>query len=45
MEQVMMETYGEEEATEIFTAFGEAVHHWESFIVRHRPDLSGAGGM
>jgi hypothetical protein len=44
MEQVMMETYGEEEAMEIFYAFGEAVNHWESFIVRHRPDLSGAGG-
>lgn len=45
MEQVMIETYGEEEAMEIFTAFGESVHHWESFVVRYRPDLSNVSGM
>ena len=45
MEQVMMEAYGEEEAMEIFTAFGEAVHHMESFVVRYRADLSNVSGM
>ena len=45
MEQVMMEKYGEEEAMEIFTAFSEAVHHTESFVVRYRRDLSSGGGM
>jgi hypothetical protein len=45
MEQMMAEKYGEDEAQEIFTAFSEGVDHWESFIVRHRPDLSGADGM
>ncbi len=45
MEQVMVEAYGEEEATRIFTAFSEAVHHWDSFVVRYRPDLSLLQGM
>lgn len=45
MERVMMDTYGEEEAMRIFTAFGESVHHWESFVVRYRPDLSLLQGM
>jgi hypothetical protein len=45
MEQVMIEHYGEEEAMEIFTAFGESIHHWDSFIVRARPDLSLISGM
>jgi len=45
MEQVMTDMYGEDEAMEIFTAFSEAVHHWDSFIVRARPDLSGGNGM
>ena len=45
LEQVMMEMYGEEEAKGIFGAFSEAVHHWESFVVRIRPDLSSPGGM
>jgi hypothetical protein len=43
MEQVMVERYGEEEARAIFNSFSEAVHHWDSFIVRHRPDISGSG--
>jgi len=45
MEQVMTEAYGEEEAMQIFTAFSESVHHWESFVVRYRPDLSLLQGM
>jgi hypothetical protein len=45
MEQAMVQQYGEEEAMEIFTAFSEAVHHWDSFVVRYRPDLSSARGM
>ena len=45
MEQVMMETYGEEEMMRIFTSFGESIHHWDSFIVRYRPDLSLLQGM
>ena len=43
MEQVMTEAYGEDEAVEFFNTFSEGVDHWESFIVRHRPDLSGGG--
>jgi len=43
MEQVMTEAYGEDGAMELFNAFSEGVDHWESFIVRHRPDLSGGG--
>jgi len=45
MEQVMMEKYGEEEAMEIFNDFGESFTHWDSFVVRTRPDLSSPGGM
>ena len=45
MEAVMIQHYGEEEAMEIFSAFGGSVHHWENFIVRYRPDLSSARGM
>lgn len=45
MEQIMVEKYGEEDAVEIFNAFGEAVHHTESFVVRYRRDLSSGGGM
>ena len=45
MEQIMVEKYGEEEAMEIWTAFGEAIHHWESEVVRYRPDLSNVEGM
>lgn len=45
MEQVMLDTYGEEEAMEIFTSFSDAVHHWESFVVRYRADLSNVSGM
>jgi hypothetical protein len=45
MEQVMLEKYGEEEGMEIFTAFSEAIHHTESFVVRYRRDLSSGGGM
>jgi len=45
MEQVMMDHFGEEEAMEIFTGFGESVHHWDNFIVRARPDLSLINGM
>ena len=45
MEQMMIQHYGEEEAMEIFTAFGEGVRRWESFIVRFRPDLSSNRGM
>ena len=45
MEQIMMERYGEEEAMEIFTAFGESIHHTESRVVRYRADLSNVSGM
>jgi hypothetical protein len=45
MEQVMIEMYGEEEAMEIFGGFSGAVHHWESIVLRVRPDLSSSGGM
>jgi hypothetical protein len=45
MEQVMFDHFGEEEAMEIFTAFGESIHHWENMIVRARPDLSLIHGM
>lgn len=45
MEEVMVQHYGEEEAMEIFTSFGESIHHWESFVVRYRQDLSSARGM
>lgn len=45
MEQIMVEKYGEEEAMEIFTAFGESVHHWKNMIVRFRSDLSSPMGM
>ncbi len=40
MEAAMMEHFGEEEAMEIFTAFGESFHYWENVVVRFRPDLS-----
>ena len=45
MEQVMMDHFGEEEATAIFNGFGESFHHWENMIVRARPDLSLINGM
>lgn len=45
MEEVMTEKYGQEEAMEIFAAFAGSYSHYESFIVRARPDLSGPGGM
>jgi len=45
MEQVMMEAYGEDEAMKIFTAFSEAIHHTENFVVRYRADLSNVSGM
>ena len=45
MEQAMMEMYGEEEAMEIFSAFGESYRFVETFIARHRTDLSTGGGM
>ena len=40
MIQVMMETYGEEEAMAIFTAMGESYHKSESVMLRFREDLS-----
>jgi hypothetical protein len=40
MEQVMVAHFGEEEAMEIFTSFGESYHYYDNMIVRPRPDLS-----
>lgn len=40
MEQILTEAYGEEGAMEIFRQFADAYHHYTSFIVVARPDLS-----
>jgi len=40
MEQVLTEAYGEDGAMEIFNQFASAYHHYTSFIVVARPDLS-----
>jgi len=45
MEAAMMEMYGEEEALEIFSAFGGSYRYTVTTIARHRPDLSAGGGM
>jgi hypothetical protein len=40
MEELLMEAYGEDGAMEIFQQFADAYHHYTSFIVVARPDLS-----
>ena len=40
MEEILVEAYGEEGATELFGDLAGAYHHYTSFIVMARPDLS-----
>jgi hypothetical protein len=40
MEEILVEAYGEEGAMEIFRQFADAYHHYTSFIVVARMDLS-----
>jgi hypothetical protein len=45
VEEIMIEVYGEEEATEVFQAFSESVRSYQNMVMVLRTDLSIMDGM